>query len=116
MKIHEILTESSDSEILVYHGNQGGIDINNLQTPMWWCESRNTAEYYAGDDGIILTAKLTCKNPYVIKQGVDETNHVLEKWRELAKQGYDSIHDKSVGDWIPFYAKDIHVISEEYTS
>ena len=111
MRIQEILTEDR-SDIIVYHGNQGGIDIDNLQTPMWWCEDRETAEQYAGDDGIILTARLSCKNPYVIKSNIDETNHVLEQWKKLEQQGYDSIYDPNVGDWIPFYSKDIHVTNE----
>lgn len=113
MRITEILTESQNN--VVYHGNQGGIDIDNLQTPMWWCDDRETAEDYAGDDGFILTATLTCKNPYVIKQDIDEPNQVLERWKKLEQQGYDSIYDNSVGDWIPFYAKDIHVTDEFYT-
>lgn len=106
---------SVTESVVAYHGNQGGIDINDLKTPMWWCEFKETAEEYAGDDGFILTATLTCKNPYVIKDGIDETNTVLQHWRKLAEQGYDSIYDDSVGDWIPFYAKDIHVTDEFYT-
>jgi len=114
MKILEILRESVNKGIIAYHGNQGGIDIENLQTPMWWCEDRETAEYYVGDDGFILTATLHCKNPYVIKRGEDEANHALERWRELKQKGYDSIHDPESSDWIPFYSKDITVTDEEY--
>ena len=108
MLITEILQESIGQNIVAYHGNQGGIDINNLQTPMWWSDDRETAQYYAGDDGYILTANLSCKNPYVIGKD-EEPNHVLERWRELEKSGYDSIYDESSGDWIPFHSKDIHV-------
>lgn len=114
MKITEILKESAQSNIVVYHGNQGGIDVDNLQAPMWWSDDRETAEYYASDDGFILTATLSVKNPYVVKSN-EEPNHVLEQWKTLKQQGYDSIYDEKSGDWIPFYSKDIHVTDQVYT-
>ena len=110
MRATEFVAESR-SNIVAYHGNQGGIDVNDLQAPMWWNEYRETAEEYAEDDGFILTATLTCKNPY----SSDRANIDIERWKELAKLGYDSIYDEDVGDWIPFYAKDIHVTDEFYT-
>jgi len=100
----------------VYHGNQGGIH-NELTTPMWWTEDLDTAVYYAtqgGADGWVYSATLTCKNPYVIVQGKDEPNAVLQKYASLVQQGYDSIYDPARGDWIPFHAKDIHVTGREY--
>ena len=104
--------DATDSPI-VYHGNQGGIH-RELITPMWWTESKQDAINYAtqgGADGWVYSARLTCKNPYVIKP-TDETNTVLEKYKQLMKQGYDSIYDSSVGDWIPFNAKDIHLVGK----
>lgn len=109
MRINQVIAEAMDQPV-VYHGNQGGINREFI-TPMWWTESKDDAVYYAtlnNADGWVYSATLSCKNPYVIKP-TDETNTVLEKWPELAKQGYDCIYDQDVGDWIPFYAKDIHL-------
>jgi hypothetical protein len=106
----ENITASSP---VVYHGNQGGIH-GELKTPMWWTASKKDAIQFATQgnaDGWVYSARLSCKNPYIIKS-TDETNTVLSKYKQLLKQGYDSIYDSSVGDWIPFYAKDIHVIGE----
>lgn len=112
MRIKEFVAEAATSP-MVYHGNQGGIH-RELITPMWWTESRQDAESYAtlnDNDGWVYSARLSCKKPYVIKS-TDETNTVVEKWRELAKLGYDCVNDQDVGDWIPFYAKDIHLTGE----
>ena len=112
MRLSELVTAANSGPI-VYHGNQGGIN-RELITPMWWTENREDAEYYAtvnDNDGWVYSATLSCKNPYVIKPS-EETNTVLEKWPALAKQGYDCINDQDVGDWIPFYAKDIHLIGQ----
>lgn len=109
--VQEQLEESASP--VVYHGNQGGIH-NQLIAPMWWTESKQDAIMYAtqnGADGWVYSAKLSCKNPYVIKP-TDETNTVLEKHKQLQQQGYDCIYDESVGDWIPFYSKDIHLVGK----
>jgi hypothetical protein len=98
----------------VYHGNQGGIH-GNLIAPMWWTEDKDTAIYYAtqdGADGWVYTATLDSKKPYVVTSQ-DEPNNLLQNYKSLMKDGYDSIYDPSVGDWIPFYSKDIHITSEE---
>jgi GNAT superfamily N-acetyltransferase len=105
--------ESEESNNIVYHGNQGGIH-RELITPMWWTEDRDTAVYYAtqfNGDGWIYSAKLTCKNPYVVKP-TDETNTLVEKYKTLEQQGYDSIYDPRGHDWIPFRAQDIHLVGE----
>jgi len=109
------LNEQAVAPVTVYHGNQGGIH-RELITPMWWTEDRDTAEYYAtqgGADGYVYSATLTCKNPYVIVKGKDEPNDMLQKYASLIEQGYDSIHDPRLGDWIPFHARDIHVTGRE---
>jgi hypothetical protein len=109
------LREETVAPVTVYHGNQGGIH-RELITPMWWTEDRDTAEYYAtqgGADGYVYSATLTCKNPYVIVKGKDEPNDMLQKYASLIEQGYDSIHDPRLGDWIPFHARDIHVTGRE---
>ena len=107
MRINEV----SESRIK-YHGTQGGIDVKRLHTPMWFTGSKQDAMHYAGDDGQIVVAKLLCNRPYVIDpvRG-DEPNMVLDRWQELIKQGYDSIHDPRVDDWVPFYSKDIRVLN-----
>ena len=112
MRASEFITESISIPV-VYHGNQGGIH-RELITPMWWTEDRDTAVYYAtqfGGDGWIYSAKLTCKNPYVVKP-TDETNTLVEKYKTLEQQGYDSIYDPRGNDWIPFHAKNIHLVGE----
>lgn len=104
---------NSLSQVIVYHGNQGGISREFI-TPMWWTENYDDAKYYAtvNDlDGWVYKAMLSCSNPYVIGAGED-ANTALMKWQELARQGYDCIHDSSVGDWLPFYAKDIQLIDK----
>lgn len=107
--------EDKQQDITAYHGNQGGIH-KELITPMWWTEDRDTAVYYAtqyGGDGYVYTATLSCQNPYVITDK-DETNTMVEKYKALAQQGYDSIYDPRGHDWIPFYNKDIHITDKEY--
>jgi len=101
--------------IRAYHGNQGGIDTEQLHAPMWFTASRRDAEQYAGDDGYVVVADLDIKNPYVIKTGQEEPNTVLHGWQELQAQGYDGIYDRSLGDWIPFTRDQIHVISKDDT-
>ena len=100
---------------VVYHGNQGGIS-NELVTPMWFTESYKDAKNYAtlnNNDGWVFKAKLLCKNPYITKQG-EEINSLVEQYKKLIEMGYDCIHDPSVGDWIPFYSKDIQLMDKEY--
>jgi hypothetical protein len=104
MRASEFITES----VRVYHGNQGGIDTDKLVAPMWFTQSLEDAEMYAGDDGYVLVSDLDIKNPYVLKP-TDEANHVLERWRELKQQGYDGIHDPTSDDWIPFSSEQIRV-------
>jgi len=107
--------EDKQQGVTAYHGNQGGIH-KELITPMWWTEDRDTAVYYAtqyGGDGYVYTATLSCKNPYVITDK-DETNTMVEKYKALAQQGYDSIYDPRGHDWIPFYNKDIRITDKEY--
>ena len=108
MRVTEVISPT------VYHGNQGGIH-RELITPMWWTESYEDAKMYAtqnDNDGWVYRAKLGCKNPYVLKN--EETNSAVEKYKQLIELGYDCIHDPSVGDWIPFYAKDIQLTGKEY--
>lgn len=110
MRAHEFTNKT----ITVYHGNQGGIH-RELIAPMWWTESYEDAKYYAtlnDNDGWIYKATLSCKNPYVAQRGKDEPNELKTNWRKLAEMGYDCIHDPSVGDWIPFNNKDIHLIDK----
>ena len=107
------INEDAVTTSVVYHGNQGGLH-RELITPMWWTEDREAAVHYAtqgGADGWVYSARLSCKNPYIVKH-TDETNTVLGQWKQLEQQGYDSIYDKKVGDWIPFYTKDIHLVGE----
>ncbi|CAB4137802.1 hypothetical protein UFOVP328_89 [uncultured Caudovirales phage] len=101
--------------IRAYHGNQGGIDTEQLHAPMWFTDSREGAEYYAGDDGYVVVVDLDVKNPYIIKAGQEEANSVLRRWQELQAQGYDGIYDRRLGDWIPFSRKQIRVISKDDT-
>ena len=101
--------------VRAYHGNQGGIDTEQLHAPMWFTTSRRDAEQYAGDDGYVVVADLDIKNPYVIKTGQEEPNTVLHGWKELQAQGYDGIYDRRLGDWIPFTREQIHVISKDDT-
>jgi hypothetical protein len=111
MRIFEITKPTNT--VTVYHGNQGGIQ-RELVTPMWWTESYDDAKYYAtqfGRDGWIYKARLTCKNPYIVKSN-EETNNIVSQYKKLAEFGYDCVHDSRVGDWIPFYAKDINLIGE----
>jgi len=113
--VEKPINEQAVAPVTVYHGNQGGIH-RELITPMWWTEDRDTAEYYAtqgGADGYVYSATLTCKNPYMIVKGKDEPNDILQKYASLIEQGYDSIHDPRLGDWIPFHARDIHVTGRE---
>ena len=100
--------------VRAYHGNQGGIDTEQLHTPMWFTASRPDAEYYAGDDGYVVVVDLDIKNPYRLRAG-EEANTVLRRWQELQAQGYDGIHDRRLGDWIPFTRDQIHVISKDDT-
>lgn len=104
------IRESKNGLIRAYHGNQGGIDTNNLVTPMWFTQSLMDAKQYAGSDGFVIVADLDIKNPYVIKPGVEETNAVLEHWWDLKAKGYDGIYDAKVKDWIPFNEKQIHIV------
>lgn len=97
-------------KIRAYHGNQGGIDTNRLVAPMWFTQSLEDAQHYAGDDGHIVVADLDISNPYIIRPGQDEPNTVLHNWRQLQAQGYDGIYDSKVNDWIPFSADQIHVV------
>ena len=100
---------------IVYHGNQGGIH-RELITPMWFTESYEDAKYYAtlnDNDGWVFKATLSRKNPYIAKRGED-INGLVEKYKRLMELGYDCINDPSVGDWIPFYSKDIHIMGKEY--
>jgi hypothetical protein len=100
--------------IRAYHGNQGGIDTEQLHAPMWFTASRPDAEYYAGNDGYVVVVDLDIQNPYVLQPG-EEANSVLRRWQELQAQGYDGIYDRRLGDWIPFSRKQIHVISKDDT-
>ena len=113
MRIDEVTNKTT--EPVVYHGNQGGIS-KELITPMWWTESYQDAKSYAtlnDNDGWVYKAKLSCKNPYVIKQG-EEMNGLVEKYKKLIELGYDCIYDPSVGDYVPFYNKDIQLMGKEY--
>jgi hypothetical protein len=108
MRISEVT-----ADIVVYHGNQGGIH-RELITPMWWTESYDDAKYYATQfdgDGWVYRARLTCKNPY-LAQPEEEINNLVNHSKKLMSQGYDCIHDPRAGDWIPFYAKDIQLIGQ----
>jgi hypothetical protein len=96
--------------VRAYHGNQGGIDVENLATPMWFTTSREDAEYYAGDDGYVVVVDLNIKNPYMIQVGVNNPHSALDRWKELQAQGYDGIYDPRLGDWIPFSKEQIRVI------
>lgn len=100
--------------IRAYHGNQGGIDTEQLHAPMWFTASRPDAEYYAGNDGYVVVVDLDIQNPYVLQPG-EEANSVLRRWQELQAQGYDGIYDRRLGDWIPFSRKQIRVISKDDT-
>jgi len=119
MRAREFVTENfADGRVKsvrAYHGNQGGIDTEQLHAPMWFTASRRDAEQYAGDDGYVIVADLDIKNPYVLKPGEEEPNTVLHVWKELQAQGYDGIHDRSLGDWIPFTREQIRVISKDDT-
>ena len=115
----EQIAENSSTQpiagITVYHGNQGGIH-QELITPMWWTQDKDTAVYYAtqgGADGWVYQATLDCKNPYIITAR-DEPNDMLQKYNSLVQQGYDSIYDPRRGNWIPFYAQDIRLTGKEY--
>ena len=108
------LFENFAKGIRAYHGNQGGIDTEQLHTPMWFTDSRPDAEYYAGDDGYVVVVDLDIQNPYVLQPG-EEANSVLRRWQELQAQGYDGIYDRRLGDWIPFSRKQIRVISKDDT-
>jgi len=110
MRAREFIIES----IRAYHGNQGGIDTEHLHAPMWFSSSREDAEHYAGDDGYVVVVDLDISNPYVLRPG-DEANTVLGRWQDLQAQGYDGIHDQSVGDYIPFSRAQIRVISKDDT-
>lgn len=107
MHINEVVDK------IVYHGNQGGIH-REFVTPMWWTENKEDAIYYSTQsdgDGWVYSARLNCNNPYNV--GIDdEPNTLISNWKNLASQGYDSIHDSKAGDWIPFYAKDIQLLGE----
>jgi hypothetical protein len=96
--------------VRAYHGNQGGIDVEDLATPMWFTTSREDAEYYAGDDGYVVVVDLNIKNPYMIQVGVNNPHSALDRWKELQAQGYDGIYDPRLGDWIPFSKEQIRVI------
>jgi hypothetical protein len=110
----DTVKENFAKGIRAYHGNQGGIDTEQLHTPMWFTDSRPDAEYYAGDDGYVVVVNLDIQNPYVIQPG-EEANSVLRRWQELQAQGYDGIYDRRLGDWIPFSRKQIRVISKDDT-
>jgi len=113
MRAQEFIIEARASKP-VYHGNQGGIH-GKLITPMWWTENKNDAIYYAtqgGGDGIVYTATLNCKKPYIVT-AQDEANTLLQDYKNLIEQGYDSIYDPEAGDWIPFHAENIHITDEE---
>jgi len=96
--------------VRAYHGNQGGIDVEDLATPMWFTTSREDAEYYAGDDGYVVVVDLDIKNPYMIQVGINNPHSALDRWKELQAQGYDGIYDPRLGDWIPFSKEQIRVI------
>jgi hypothetical protein len=113
-KTNENWAEGTDP-IRAYHGNQGGIDTEQLHAPMWFTASRRDAEQYAGDDGYVVVADLDITNPYVIQPGQEEPNTVLRRWQELQAQGYDGIYDRRLGDWIPFTREQIRVISKDDT-
>ena len=112
MRAQEFIIEARASKP-VYHGNQGGIH-GKLIAPMWWTENKDDAIYYAtqGGDGIVYTATLDCKKPYIVT-AQDEANTLLQDYKNLIDQGYDSIYDPEAGDWIPFYAENIHITDEE---
>jgi len=113
MRAQEFIIEASASKP-VYHGNQGGIH-GKLIAPMWWTENKRDAIYYAtqgGGDGIVYTATLDCKKPYIVT-AQDEANTLLQDYKNLIEQGYDSIYDPEAGDWIPFHAENIHITDEE---
>jgi len=120
MRAGEFISELGDSpaeheeSIRAYHGNQGGIDTEQLHAPMWFTASRRDAEQYAGDDGYVVVVDLDIKNPYRLRAG-EEANTVLRRWQELQAQGYDGIYDRRLGDWIPFTREQIHVISKDDT-
>ena len=108
------LEEGVAPAIIVYHGNQGGIDEKNLITPMWFTECKEDAVSYATQNdgaGWLLTCKLSCKKPYMVKDK-ESVHDVLEKYKSLLKFGYDAIYDS--GDWIPFNNSDIKVLNQEY--
>ena len=65
-----------------------------------------------GGDGIVYTATLDCKKPYIVT-AQDEANTLLQDYKNLIDQGYDSIYDPQAGDWIPFHAENIHITDEE---
>jgi len=113
MRAQEFIIEASASKP-VYHGNQGGIH-GKLIAPMWWTENKDDAIYYAtqgGGDGIVYTATLNCKKPYIVT-AQDEANTLLQDYKNLIDQGYDSIYDPEAGNWIPFHAENIHITDEE---
>jgi hypothetical protein len=113
MRATEFIIEANASKP-VYHGNQGGIH-GKLIAPMWWTENKDDAIYYAtqgGSDGIVYTATLDCKKPYIVT-AQDEANTLLQDYKNLIDQGYDSIYDPEAGDWIPFHSENIHITDEE---
>ena len=112
---YDTYSESVTESVRAYHGNQGGIDIEQLHAPMWFTANRRDAEQYAGDDGYVVVADLDITNPYVIQPGQEEPNTVLRRWQELQAQGYDGIYDRRLGDWIPFTREQIRVISKDDT-
>lgn len=106
--------DSKSNAVRAYHGNQGGIDTEQLHAPMWFTASRADAEHYAGDDGYVVVVDLDIKNPYRLRAG-EEANTVLRGWQDLQAQGYDGIYDRRLGDWIPFAREQIRVISKDDT-
>jgi hypothetical protein len=110
MRINEVV---NSDQTIVYHGNQGGIHRDFI-TPMWWTESYKDAKNYATQndgDGWIYKAELTCKNLYILEAD-QEMNQLVSQYVKLRELGYDCIHDPTVGDWVPFYSKDIKQIGK----
>ena len=111
MRATEFLNEN---KIIVYHGNQGGIH-RELITPMWWTTEKQDAVKYATQndgDGTVYRAELTCKKPYVVKPN-EETNQVVNHYKELIERGYDCVYDPGVGDYIPLNSKNIKILDKE---
>ncbi len=51
---------------ILYHGTKKDFPVTEIYRPAYFTDSRETAKYFAGDEGHVLTARLSAANVYEI--------------------------------------------------